>query len=89
MRLTPCTNTTILGLWRAKSHDFAKFPVKFPVSRENGQSRVSSALRRQPTSPGSRDFPYKVAGKPGVGGLLAIGGESLRSEFDIFPTHCA
>ena len=34
-----------------KPHDFAKFPVKFPVSRENGQSRGPSALLRQPISP--------------------------------------
>jgi hypothetical protein len=30
---------------------FVKFPVKFLVSRENGQSRGSSALLRQPASP--------------------------------------
>jgi hypothetical protein len=31
--------------------EFDIFPVKFPVRRENGQSRVPSALRRQPASP--------------------------------------
>jgi hypothetical protein len=31
----------------------AKFPVKFPVSREFAWRRVRSALRRQPGSPGS------------------------------------
>ena len=51
MRLTPCTNANIWSLWRARSHDFAKFPVKFPVSRENGRSREPSALLRQPASP--------------------------------------
>jgi len=47
--LSHCFGSTILSLWSAKSHDFTKFPVKFPVSRENGQSRGPSALRRQPT----------------------------------------
>src|SRR6267142_3356304 len=34
----------------------AKFPVKFPVSREFAWRRVRSALRRQPTSPAPGDF---------------------------------
>ena len=36
---------------RSRIRDFAKFPVKFPVSRQNGQSRAPSALPRQPVSP--------------------------------------
>jgi hypothetical protein len=32
----------------AKAAIFAKFPVKFPVSRENKQSKVLTALGRQP-----------------------------------------
>src|SRR5664279_5489150 len=48
-RATYSNNDAIIySLWRARSHDFAKFPVKFPVSRENRQSRESSALLRQP-----------------------------------------
>jgi allophanate hydrolase len=39
----------ICSLWRSRSRNFAKFPVKFPVSRENGQSRGPSALLRQPS----------------------------------------
>ena len=35
----------------------AKFPVKFPVSREFAWRRVRSALRRQPASPRFREFP--------------------------------
>jgi hypothetical protein len=80
----PCNDATIWSLWRARSHDFAKFPVKFPVSRENGQSRGRSALLRQPTSPISRDSLYDVAQKPAVGGLLALGGESPVAKFDVF-----
>ena len=41
-------------------------------------------LRRQPTSPISRNFPDNVAKKPAVGGLLALGGESPGGKFDIF-----
>ena len=82
MYLTPCVQAHILSLCGAKGCYLAKFSVKFPVSREYGRSRVSSALRRQPASPGSRDFPYKIAGKPAVRGLLALEAESLRGEFD-------
>src|ERR1700724_3618517 len=38
------------------SPEIAKFPVKFPVSREFAWRRVRSALRRQPTSPAPGDF---------------------------------
>jgi hypothetical protein len=34
----------------------AKFPVKFPVSREFTRRQVRSALRRQPASPATGDF---------------------------------
>ena len=40
------------GSWRSET---AKFPVKFPVSREFSRRRVRSALRRQPTSPALRE----------------------------------
>ena len=36
MRLMPCVDATIWILWGARSHDFAKFPVLFPVCREFG-----------------------------------------------------
>jgi hypothetical protein len=39
----------------------AKFPVKFPVSREFAWRRVRSALRRQPASPGHGDFALSNA----------------------------
>jgi hypothetical protein len=35
------------------SPEIAKFPVKFPVSREFAWRRVRSALRRQPMTPAS------------------------------------
>jgi hypothetical protein len=36
---------------------FGNFPVKFPVCRENGQSRVRITLLRQPASVASSDSP--------------------------------
>jgi hypothetical protein len=48
----------------SRSPNNAKFPVKFPVSREFAWRRVRSALRRQPGSPGagetSRDSDRKA-----------------------------
>ena len=85
----PCAAATNWSLWRARSHDFAKFPVKFPVSRENGQSMGPSALRRQPASPVSRDFSFNVVRKPAVGGLLASGKQSPSTKFDNPSAHCA
>ena len=79
----PCNDAIFYSLWRSRGRDFAKFPVKFPVSRENEQSRGLPALRRQPTSPIFRDFPDNVAKKPAVGGLLALGGESPGAKFHI------
>jgi CRISPR/Cas system-associated endonuclease Cas1 len=40
--------------WRSKS---SKFPVKFPVSREFGQRKVSARLRPPPASLNSREIP--------------------------------
>jgi CheY-like chemotaxis protein len=55
----------------------AKFPVKFPVSREFAWRRVRSTLRRQPASPGLGDFGVSNARKDrqwrGFEGL-AVGG---------------
>ena len=48
-----------------------------------------SALPRQPASPVSGDFPYDLARKPAVGGLVAIGVKSLGDEFDKSSAHCA
>ena len=39
---------TTCSLWSGKTQDLGNFPVKFPVCRENGQSRVRTPLRRQP-----------------------------------------
>jgi hypothetical protein len=39
------------------SPQIAKFPVKFPVSREFAWRLVRSALRRQPGIPRFREFP--------------------------------
>ena len=89
MHRKPCNDATVSSLWRASSDDFAKFPVKFPVSRENGQSRGLSALRRQPASPVSTLCQASLGKNPAVGGLLALGGESLGPEFDNSSTHCA
>src|SRR6202023_3379602 len=41
------------------SPEIAKFPVKFPVSREFAWRRVRSALRRQPGSSAARDCSLK------------------------------
>jgi len=43
------------------SPEIAKFPVKFPVSRELAWRRVRSALRCQPTSPVFGDFAFNYA----------------------------
>jgi hypothetical protein len=51
--------------------------------------RVRIRLARQPASPVSRDFTYSVTKKPAVGGHLALGGESLGAQFDIFWCWCA
>src|SRR5258705_5089377 len=39
-----------------KALEIAKFPVKFPDTRESGWRRVRSALRRQPASPAVREI---------------------------------
>jgi hypothetical protein len=39
-------------------------------------------LRGQPASPGSRDFCFNVARKPAVRGLIALGEESLSTQFE-------
>ena len=84
MRQKPINDGTISGLRVPKCDKFTKFPVKFPVRSENRQSRGPPALRRQPTSLMSRDFPYSLAKKPAVDGFLALGGESLGTKFEYF-----
>jgi hypothetical protein len=50
------------------SPEIAKFPVKFPVSREFAWRRVRSALRRQPGIPRFREFPsLDEKGPPNAG----------------------
>ena len=53
--LAPCGMLIIYG---------AKFPVKFPVSRENKQSKVLTALGLQPASPGPVFWSPKCATRP-------------------------
>jgi hypothetical protein len=52
------------------SPEIAKFPVKFPVSREFAWRRVRSALRRQPGSPEAGNSTPQRREKPAVGGLF-------------------
>jgi hypothetical protein len=59
----------------------AKFPVKFPDSREFAWRRERLALRRQPASPKDGGGTPQRAEKPAVGGLLQFGAGSLNSQF--------
>jgi hypothetical protein len=54
------------------SLEIAKFPVKFPVSREFAWRRVRSALRRQPGIPRFKEFPSLVAERPANGWLFQL-----------------
>jgi hypothetical protein len=63
------------------SPEIAKFPVKFPISREFAWRRVRSALRRQPTSPARREMSLSLGERPANGGLLRIGHQSPGSDF--------
>ena len=72
MRQKPINDGTISGLRVPKCDKFTKFPVKFPVSRENRQSRGPPALRRQPSSPVSSVFYFNVARKAAVGWHVAV-----------------
>ena len=65
------------SLWCSQIRDFEKFPVKFPVSRENEQSRGDSSLPRQPSGTVFEVFPYNAAKKPAGRGLLASGKYSV------------
>jgi hypothetical protein len=58
------------------SPEIAKFPVKFPVSREFAWRRLRSALRRQPGRPAGRVFAQIYRETPAIGGLLCVRGES-------------
>ena len=51
------------------SPEIAKFPVKFPVSRECAWRRVRSALRRQPGIPASRSIAESSGERPAISGL--------------------
>jgi hypothetical protein len=59
-------------LWRAKTDDLGNFPVKFPVCRENGQSRVRTPLRRQPSSAVSGEFISQALKRLANCGLFAM-----------------
>jgi len=66
------------------------FSLYFSLLPENLSWRpVRSGLRPQPARPVSGDFRLNVAWKPAVGGLLALGGESLRTQFENSSVHCA
>ena len=54
------------------SREIAKFPVKFPVSREFAWRRVRSVLPRQPTSPDIRLHRPISRERPAFGGLSYI-----------------
>ncbi len=59
----------------------AKFPVKFPVSREFARRLVRSALRRQPNSPASEKMSLNIRRRPANGGLSRIRHRSPGSGF--------
>ena len=61
---------------------FAKFPVKFPVSRECGRRLVRSALARQPTSLVSRFLVEQCVRKPANTGHFARRSVSEIPEFE-------
>jgi hypothetical protein len=71
------------------SPEIAKFPVKFPVSREFAWRRVRSALRRQPAVRSAEVLPQGMPEMPANGGLLRIGGRSLGSGFGRFRLELA
>jgi hypothetical protein len=54
-----------------RSRKNAKFPVKFPVSREFTWRTARSALRRQPGSPRFREFSSLAAERPANSGLFS------------------
>src|ERR1700674_5647009 len=51
----------------------AKFPVKFPDSREIAWRRARSALRRQPGSPEAGEITPQRRERHAFGGLLQLG----------------
>jgi len=64
----------------AIGRDFAKFPVKFPVISENGQSRGDSALPHQPYSPVSQSWLAEWLKESAPSGLFAHDAISSRPE---------
>jgi hypothetical protein len=65
-----CSAAVSLSGLGSQSLKIAKFPVKFPVSRELARRRVRSALRRQPGILHLGEFPSLVAERPANGGLF-------------------
>ena len=67
------------------SPEIAKFPVKFPVSREFPWRRVRSTLRRQPPISVFREFPFPdEKGPPNAGFFLSsqVSGDRYSHFFD-------
>ena len=58
-----------VSTWTLKDPKFAKFPVKFPVSREFPWRQVRSALRRQPGSPAREIIPRQWQKSPPIAGF--------------------
>jgi hypothetical protein len=54
-----CSAAISLSGLASQTLKIAKFPVKFPVSRELARRRVRSALRRQPATPAFRRAPQE------------------------------
>jgi hypothetical protein len=69
-----CCGTAVS--WSAstsKCLKFAKFPVKFPDSREIARRQARSTLRRQPGIPEAGGATPQRAEKSAVGALLQLG----------------
>ena len=73
----------------AGSPEIAKFPVKFPVSREFAWRRVRSSLRRQPGVRCLEISPPAMAEMPANGGLLRFSEQSPDTEFGRFWSEIA
>ena len=95
-----CSAAVSLPSLGSQSLKIAKFPVKFPVSREFGWRQARSALRGQPSSPALNENVPDIQRKarqwrafanlprsPGSGFLPFQGedAESLRRDTGIFP----
>jgi hypothetical protein len=85
-----CSTAVYCGKIGLGSPEIAKFPVKFPVSRELAWRRVRSALPRQPTSHRRLEIlPSAMAQMPANGGLLRFRNRSPGSQFGHFGSEIA